>query len=154
MPRILSTILAGTALAVLVTAAPPALAAKPAVYTPAFSQVAVGGFDPVAYFTLGRPVQGTSQFKTEYRGAEFRFASAANLAAFRADPARYAPQYGGYCAWAAAQGYTAPGRPQHWRVVNGKLYLNYNAQVQSDWEKNIAGFIRQADANWPGLLAK
>jgi YHS domain-containing protein len=133
-------------------AAPAAFADKAATYTGFASNQAVGGYDPVAYFTVGRPVRGTAQFTTTYGGAEYRFSSAANLAAFRANPAHYAPAYGGYCAWAVSQGYTAPGNPNFWRIVNGRLYLNYNAQVQRDWERNIPGFITQANSNWPRVL--
>ena len=86
--------------------------------------------------------------------ATFRFSSAANLAKFKASPAAYAPQYGGYCAWAVANGYTAKGDPKQWRIVNGKLYLNYNAEIQSRWVKDIPGFIRKGDANWPAVLEK
>jgi YHS domain-containing protein len=116
--------------------------------------VAVEGHDPVAYFTDKRPVKGSPQFSTTYQGAEFRFASAANLAKFRANPAAYAPQYGGYCAWAVSQGYTAKGAANHWKVVDGKLYLNYNGDVQAKWNKDVPGFIAKADANWPTVLTK
>lgn len=146
-------ILLGAALVLSgLAAAPPAFADKPPVYTAPFSRVAVGGYDPVAYFTDGRPVRGASEHSLTYQGYEYRFASAAHLAAFRADPARYLPRYGGYCAWAAAQGRTASGDPRYWRIVDGRLYLNYNAEIQQRWERDIPGFIRAADANWPGLL--
>jgi YHS domain-containing protein len=138
----------------LVAAGSVAHAAKAETHTSRIGNVAVDGHDPVAYFKVGEPTKGTTQFKTTYKGAEYRFASAENLALFSAAPAKYAPQYGGYCAWAAAQGYTAPGRAAHWRIVDGKLYLNFNAKVQSDWEKDIPGFIKKANANWPGVLAK
>ncbi|MDP1630016.1 MAG: YHS domain-containing (seleno)protein [Caulobacter sp.] len=140
------------ALAALTALPAPALAAKAPIYTGAFSQVAVGGYDVVAYFTVGRPVKGDAKFATDWKGASWQFASAANLAKFKANPAAYAPQYGGYCAWAAAQGYTAKGDPQQWKIVGGKLYLNYNADIQSKWVKDIPGFIRQGDANWPAIL--
>jgi YHS domain-containing protein len=140
------------AVAIAGGASQPAFAAKPPVYTGALSSLAVGGHDPVAYFTQMRPVVGDSRFSTEWNGATWRFASAANLAAFRANPGRYAPQYGGYCAWAVSQGYTAKGDPRYWRVVEGKLYLNYDAQVQARWERDIPGFIRAANQNWPGVL--
>ncbi|MCR9072251.1 MAG: YHS domain-containing protein [Alphaproteobacteria bacterium] len=122
------------------------------VYTGFLSNTAVDGYDPVAFFTEGKPVEGSSAFETRYEGATWRFASAANRDAFIADPAKYAPQYGGYCAWAVSQGYTAKGDPQHWRVVDGRLYLNYNADVQQRWEKDIPGFIQAANGNWPKVL--
>jgi YHS domain-containing protein len=130
----------------------PALAAKPAIWTQFGSNVAIKGFDPVAYFTDGRPVMGLAQFKTTYNGAEFRFASAAHRDSFIANPARYAPQYGGYCAWAVSQGYTAGIDPEAWRIVGGKLYLNYNKDVQAKWEKDIPGHITAANANWPRVI--
>lgn len=122
------------------------------VYTGFLSSTAVDGYDPVAYFTDGKPVEGSSEFEAEYEGATWRFVSAANRDAFVADPSKYAPQYGGYCAWAVSQGYTAKGDPQHWRIVDGRLYLNYNADVQQKWEKDVPGFIKAADANWPKVL--
>jgi YHS domain-containing protein len=129
----------------------PALAKDP-VYTGFLSSLAVGGYDPVAYFTEGKPVEGSSDFETSYNGATWRFASAEHKAAFEADPMRYAPKYGGYCAWAAAQGYTAKGDPQYWRIVDGALYLNYDSGVQKKWEADIPGFIEKADGNWPKIL--
>jgi YHS domain-containing protein len=149
------TILVSIALgAAALSASPAAVAEKAAVYTSFASDLAVGGYDPVAYFTDGKPVEGAKAFAHEYKGATWRFASAANLAAFKADPEKYAPQYGGYCAWAAAQGYTAKGDPKNWKVVGGKLYLNYNSDIQKKWEKDVPGFIAKGDANWPAILSK
>ncbi|MBP6010869.1 MAG: YHS domain-containing protein [Alphaproteobacteria bacterium] len=122
------------------------------VYTGTFSSLAVGGYDAVAYFKASKPVQGVAQFTTDYKGATWRFASKENLDAFKANPTAYAPQYGGYCSWAVAQGYTASGDPQVWKIVNGKLYLNYDTSVQAKWEKDIPGFITKADKNWPSVL--
>jgi YHS domain-containing protein len=127
-------------------------AAKPEIYTNRLSKAAVGGYDVVAYFTQAKPVKGQTQYKTTYKGAEWSCSSAENLAAFKAAPTRYAPQYGGYCAWAAAQGYTASGNPQNWDIVGGKLYLNYDATIQKRWRTNIQGFIRMANQNWPSIL--
>ena len=135
-------------------AAPTALADKPPIYTPLLSDVAAGGYDVVAYFENGAPVQGANAFEYMYKGTKWRFASAAHLAAFEADPEKYAPQFGGYCAWAVSQGYTAKGDPKYWRIVDGKLYLNYDGTVQQRWEKDIPGFISKADANWPAVLRK
>lgn len=142
------------ALALGAFAAAPAYADQAPVYTGVLSRVAVGGYDPVAYFTDGRPVRGATQFRTMHQGYEYRFASAEHLAAFRANPARYLPQYGGYCAWAVSQGYTASGNPNNWRIVDGRLYLNYNAEIQTRWEQDIPGHIRSANANWPGVLSR
>ena len=132
----------------------PAHAEQAPVHTAFLSNVAVGGYDPVAYFTDGRPVRGTTQYRTVHGGYEYRFASAEHLAAFRANPPRYLPQYGGYCAWAVSQGYTAAGNPQNWRIVDGKLYLNYNDEIQTRWERDIPGFIRNGNANWPSVLSR
>lgn len=134
--------------------AAPAYADQAPVYTGLLSRVAVGGYDPVAYFTHGRPVRGSNRFRIMHHGYEYRFASAEHLAAFRAEPSRYAPQYGGYCAWAVSQGYTASGDPNHWRIVDGRLYLNYNAEIQRRWEGDIPGHIRDANVNWPGVLER
>lgn len=126
--------------------------AKDPVYTGRFSSVAVDGYDPVAYFTNGEPTKGRKEFSTEYNGAEWRFVSADNLAAFMKSPEAYAPQYGGYCAWAVSQNYTARGNPMNWAIVDGKLYLNYNDEIQERWNKDIPGFIQAGDKNWPSVL--
>lgn len=123
--------------------------ADEAIYTGIFNDHAVSGYDTVAYFTDGKPVKGEKKFRTDYMGAEWRFSSQENLDAFLADPAKYAPQYGGYCAWAMASGNKASGDPKHWKIVGGKLYLNYNADVKAEWEKDIPGFIEKADAQYP-----
>ncbi len=128
-----------------------AAAAKPETYTGLIGDVAVGGYDAVTFFE-GAPRKGVESNKATYKGAVYLFATPENAAKFKASPAAYAPQYGGYCAWAAAQGKTAPGNPKFWRLVNGKLYLNYDGGVQKKWEKDIPGFIAKADANWPGIL--
>ncbi len=113
--------------------------------------VAIEGYDPVAYFTEGKPVRGKEAFTHSFAGATWRFASAENRDAFAAAPGRYAPQYGGYCAWAVSQGYTASTDPDAWRIEGDKLYLNYSKSVQRRWERDIPGNIAKADANWPGL---
>ena len=142
------------ALVMTTITAAPALAGQDPVYTGRFSNVAVQGYDAVAYFTESQPVKGSADFSTTYKGAEFRFSSQENLDAFLAAPANYAPQYGGYCAWAVSQGYTAKGDANFWKIVDGKLYLNYNGTIQKRWEKDIPGFIANADANWPAVLEK
>ncbi|MEE2877769.1 MAG: YHS domain-containing (seleno)protein [Pseudomonadota bacterium] len=147
------TLFAALAISTLALAtAGPAYADKKPVYTGVFSNVAVEGHDAVAYFTEGKPVKGKEKFSTMHQGAEFRFSSAENLALFEADPEKYAPQFGGYCAWAVAQGDTAKGDADHWKIVDGKLYLNYNKKIQERWELNQAAFIDDANANWPTVL--
>ncbi|MFN3955537.1 MAG: YHS domain-containing (seleno)protein [Pararhodobacter sp.] len=113
--------------------------------------LALRGYDPVAYFQQARPVRGTPEHSLHWGGAEWRFASAENRAAFVAAPEAYAPQYGGYCAWAVSQGYTAPIDPNAWRIVDGRLYLNYSRSIHRRWERDIPGHIQRADANWPAL---
>jgi YHS domain-containing protein len=132
----------------------PASAGSPEIYTGRFSDLAVGGYDAVAYFEDGKPVKGSKEFSYEYEDATWLFASADNLEQFKEDPDAFAPQYGGYCAWAVAQGYTAPGNPKNWSVRGGKLYLNYDNGVQAKWLKDPDGFITKADANWPAVLDK
>ncbi len=113
---------------------------------------AIHGYDPVAYFTVGEAKPGSDEFTTEWAGATWRFAMAEHKAAFEADPEKYAPQYGGYCAWGvAAKNDLFDVDPNAWRVVDGKLYLNYNAEVQSSWVEDIPGFITKGDQNWPTL---
>ena len=116
--------------------------------------VAVRGTDVVAYVTEGRPVAGRAEFTHAWRGADWRFASAANRNRFAADPERPAPADGGFCAYAVSEGYTAPIDPVAWRIVDGRLYLNYDRSVQRRWERDIPGRIARADANWPRLAAQ
>jgi len=143
------TFLVGTA-ALAATAAAPAFAAEPPVF--ANGGLAIRGYDPVAYFNDARPVRGEAAFSHSWNGAEWRFASAANRDAFAADPAAYAPQFGGYCAWAVAEGYTASTVPEAWKIVDGKLYLNFSRRVQRRWERDIPGNIARGNANWPSVL--
>jgi hypothetical protein len=132
----------------------PAIAAKDPVYTSLFSNLAVSGYDPVAYFTMGRPVEGDPAHEFTWNGARWRFTSPEHLAMFEAEPERYAPHYGGYCAWAVSQGYTASADPEAWRIVNGQLYLNYDLEVQKTWEQDIQGNIAKAEGHWPSVLEK
>ncbi len=115
-------------------------------------KLAVGGYDSVAYHTQSKPVPGTDEFTHEWKGATWRFASKENLEAFVKDPEKYAPQYGGYCAFAVGHGSLASGDPKVWKIVNGKLYLNYNQSVQSSWERDKDRLIKRADTNWPKVL--
>ena len=132
--------------------APAAYADKDPIYTAKRSNLALQGYDTVAYFTVGEPTKGSADFTTTYQGAEFRFVSEENLNLFLADPEAYAPQYGGYCAWAIAQGKTAKGDARRWAVVDGKLYLNYNKGIQRKWDRDRAGFITSANEHWPTVL--
>jgi hypothetical protein len=116
--------------------------------------VALHGHDAVAYFTENKAVPGSAAFEQVWGGARWRFASAANRDRFAAAPATYAPQYGGYCAWAVSRNYTADIDPQAFAVVNGKLYVNYSTLVQVRWRLSRDANIAAADRNWPGLEAQ
>jgi YHS domain-containing protein len=116
--------------------------------------IAIKGYDPVAYFTDAMPVKGDSRFEYVWSGAKWLFASEEHLALFKNEPEKYAPRYGGYCAYAVSQGTTADIDPASWSIVDGKLYLNLNKDVQGLWEQDIPGYIQKADKNWPAVLNK
>ncbi len=116
--------------------------------------VTLKGYDPVAYFSENQPVQGKPEFSTDYNGATWHFASKENRDAFVKEPEKFAPQYGGYCAWAVSHGYTADTDPQTGKVVDGKLYLNYNPGVAKTWDENIPKYIADGDKNWNDLAGK
>lgn len=118
------------------------------------TDTAINGYDTVAYFTAGKPVQGRDNFVHEWMGAKWKFSSQANLELFKASPEKYAPQYGGYCAYGVAQGNLVKVDPDQFTVREGKLYLNYDADVQAKWLKDPAGFIKTADTRFPALLKK
>ena len=115
--------------------------------------VALKGYDPVAYFTEGKPVKGDPAIAATWEGATYHFASGANRDLFQASPQKYAPQYGGYCAYAVSKGHTAGISPNAWKVVEGKLYLNHPL-AKGKFEKDVDGAIRNANTNWPKILAK
>ncbi|HEY7862373.1 MAG TPA: YHS domain-containing (seleno)protein [Thermoanaerobaculia bacterium] len=116
--------------------------------------LALSGYDAVAYFTDGKPVRGKAEFEHAWEGVKWRFASAANRDAFAKSPEKYAPQYGGWCAYAVSRNYTAPTDPEAWKVVDGKLYLNYDKAVRVLWEKDLPEAIRKGDKNWPAVLSR
>lgn len=116
--------------------------------------LAVHGFDVVAFHTAGKPVQGEASHAVVHKDATYRFSSAENLAKFKANPAKYEPAYGGYCAYGVSVGAKFDGDPRFWKIVDGKLYLNLSAEVQQAWNKDIPGAITKADANWPKLAGK
>ena len=115
--------------------------------------LAAGGYDAVAYHT-GRATRGNAKFEHRWNGAIWRFATEANRQTFLQDPARYAPEFGGYCAYAVSRGYTADGDPEVWRVVDGRLYLNYSRRAQRLWEEDVPGNIAKGRRNWPGVLSR
>jgi len=114
----------------------------------------IKGYDPVAYFDVGKPVKGLEEFEYQWMGGTYHFSSKENLELFKKDPEKYAPQYGGYCAYAVSQDYTASVDPEAWDMVNGKLYLNYSKSVQKKWRQKRDEYIASADKNWPKLKAK
>ena len=127
---------------------------KRVVNTGGRGELAVKGYDVVAYVEESKPVAGRAEFEYRWNGAVWRFASAANRDAFSRDPQMYAPQFGGYCAYAVSRGYTADIDPTAWRIVDGKLYLNYSKRAQHLWEEDLRGNIAKGEANWPAVLTK
>lgn len=128
----------------------PSWAATPPIY--AEGGIAIDGTDPVAYFTEDAPVPGTPSFTHDWMGATWQFASSANRDAFADDPEQFAPQYGGYCAWAVSRGYTASTVPHAWKIHDGRLFLNYSRVIQFRWARDIPGNVALGDQNWPDVL--
>ena len=126
----------------------PAFALDDAVSTGIFNDTAIDGYDTVAYFTQGKPVQGDEKFEYSWRDANWLFASQENLDLFKQNPEMYAAQYGGYCAWAMADGKTASIDPDQWHIEDGKLYLNYNKKVKKEWLNTKQADIVSADKNY------
>ncbi len=115
---------------------------------------AIHGYDAVAFFTDSKPVMGKENLTCQYNGATWYFADQQHLESFKANPEKYAPQYGGYCAYGTSQGHKAPTEVETWTVVDGKLYFNYNAKVKEMWVKDQLGFIKKADEQWPMIKDK
>jgi YHS domain-containing protein len=113
--------------------------------------IAIEGTDPVAYFVEGRPRAGRPEYAVDYEGARWLFSSEGNKALFEADPARYLPAYGGYCAYGVAQGYLVKIEPEAWTIHEGRLYLNYDLGVRDTWLKDVPGYVAEADRNFPSL---
>ncbi len=113
--------------------------------------IAIQGYDPVAYFTDSKPVKGDAKFNMAWQGSTWRFASAEHRDLFAQSPERYAPQYGGYCAYGVSNGHTVDIDPEAWKIIDGKLYLNYSKSVQQQFLQDPAGRIKLADQNWPSL---
>lgn len=118
------------------------------------SGVAVQGYDVVAYFTDGGPAKGNSQFASSYGGGTYHFASAEHKAAFDKEPAKYAPQFGGYCAWAVSKNSLAKIDPDAFQIVGGRLLLQYDKGIRNKFSKDTVGNLAKADGNWAGLVAK
>lgn len=118
------------------------------------TDTAINGYDTVAYFTVGKPVKGQDHLVTDWMGAKWKFSSQAHLDLFKANPDKYAPQFGGYCAYGVTQGYLVKVEPDQFTVRDGKLYLNYDADVQTKWSQDPAGYIKSANDKFPALLKK
>lgn len=127
-------------------------AQKAEVYSP--DGKAIKGYDPVAFFTDSKPVMGTDSLSYSWKGARWQFANRQNLQRFKANPEKYAPQYGGYCAYGTSQGHKAPTEVDTWTILNDKLYFNYNQKVKEIWTKDKPGYIQKADKEWPEIKGK
>jgi YHS domain-containing protein len=112
---------------------------------------AIDGYDPVAFFTDSAAVKGDKQFSTEWNGATWSFSSPQNRDLFTANPEKFAPQYGGYCAYGTADGHLSPTQADTWTILDGRLFFNYNQKVKEKWMEDTKGYIEKADRNWPDL---
>ena len=117
------------------------------------SGIAIRGFDTVAYFTMSKAVEGSENYATQWKGATWHFASQEHLDLFKANPTKYAPQYGGYCAYGIAVDNLVKIEGDLWDIIDDKLYLNFNTDLQGRWRKDIAGYIKTADEKFEGLLS-
>ena len=126
--------------------------AAKAISTTFFGSKAIGGYDAVAYHTSKKAIAGSKTYQTSWKGANWLFANAANLKAFKSNPKKYAPSYGGYCAWAAADNRLVKADPSIFDLHEGKLYLNYNKKTQSDWNADRTGMVIRGDKNYPRLI--
>ncbi len=137
---------------IVVVALPVNAHAKDAkIYTSWRNNLAAGGYDAVSFHT-GNPVKGSAKLSTLWSGAKWQFSSLVNKESFLSDPEKYAPAYGGYCAWAIANRKLAKGSPKHWTVKDGRLYLNFNAKIKTRWLAGADEFITKGDENWPEIL--
>lgn len=118
------------------------------------NDIAIQGYDPVSYFSASTAQQGADQYTATYKNAIYKFTSAENRDKFRADPTRYAPQYGGFCAFGTAMGKKFDTDPNAWKIVDNKLYLNLNKDVQQRWLEDVPGFIQDANQNWGDIKNK
>lgn len=127
-----------------------AFAQKSPIYTT--NDGAIKGYDPVAYFKAGEAVKGKAEHTFKWKEADWYFSSQENLNAFKAEPEKYAPQFGGYCAYGVSKGALYKIEPDAWKIVEGKLYLNFNKSIQQKWEANQTDFIKQANDKWPSVI--
>ena len=151
MRRVFTYAALALGIAISPMAAMPAFAKSDAVHTSWRNDTAVEGYDVVTFFS-GKPQDGKAEFSASYKGADWYFFNQGNRDLFLTNPEQFAPQYGGYCAWAVSKGKLAPGRADHFHVEDGKLYMNYNARIQRRWLKGKANFIESANSRWPAIL--
>jgi YHS domain-containing protein len=142
------------AFCLLLIVALPVLAAQKTLLNLDKNGVGIQGYDPVAFFTENKPVKGNPDYQSDYNGAKYFFASAEDKATFDANPAKYEPQFGGYCAYAVSEGHLAPISVDAFMIVNGRLLMQYDFKVRAIFEKDPLGRLAQADKNWPGLVEK
>ena len=129
-----------------------AFAASPAFATDVtHSTPGISGYDPVSYFSMGKPVKGSGYHVAEYKGVTYAFSSKENKATFEGNPGKYVPMYGGYCAYGVAVGKKFVADPEVWKIVDGKLYVNLDKGIQGKWNKDIPGHIKKADKNWTNI---
>ncbi len=131
----------------------PALAAAQPVNTDS-TGLAIKGYDPVAYFTMGQAMRGDPRFTASHEGATYRFVTAAHRDTFLKEAAKYAPQYGGYCAFGVSGGYKVKIEPDAFTIRDGKLFLNYDRKIQARWLSDVPGYLAKSEGNWPGLKDK
>jgi YHS domain-containing protein len=115
---------------------------------------AIKGYDVVAFFTMHHPVKGVDSLAYDWQGVHWLFSTRSNLQAFQTNPAQFAPQYGGYCAYGASQGHKAPIDVETWTIVGNKLYFNYDSDVKEKWVKNEPAYIQDANQKWPDIKDK
>ena len=146
--RVVKTLLPAVALLVAVVATP--------VFAQDYSKSTPGisGYDPVAYFTQGKPMKGNGYNVADYQGVTYAFANEDNRELFEANPEKYVPAYGGWCAYGVAVGKKFVADPQVWKIVKGTLYLNLDRNIQAKWNKDIPGYIETADSNWKEIRDK
>lgn len=118
------------------------------------NDIAIKGYDTVSYFTKGMPVQGSAKYSATYKNAIYQFSSAKNRDMFKAAPAKYAPQYGGYCAMGVAMEKKFDTDPTAFYIEDNKLYLNLNKAIQKKWLTDVSGYIDTAEENWPEIKVK
>ena len=114
----------------------------------------LNGYDPVAYHIEGKPVRGNGYHVAEYDGVTYMFVNKKNRKMFEADPEKFLPAYGGFCAYGVSVGKKFASDPEVWRIENGKLFLNLDTDIQKKWEKDLPGYLQKADANWPQIVEK